>query len=128
MSSSGIRRVCTSSAPSARLPNASARAGSNGRPICSIRHGRRLPAPPRLTVNTVDGVLAAAEAGLGIANLLSYQLAEAIDAGRLIALLEGEQPPELPVHLLFEPSRAALPAVRLFIEAIRARMRMAGLG
>lgn len=88
----------------------------------------RLPAPPRLTVNTVDGALAAAEAGLGIANLLSYQLAEAIDAGRLIALLEQEQPPALPVHLLFEPSRAALPAVRLFVEAMQARMRMAGLG
>ncbi|WP_338426735.1 LysR family transcriptional regulator [Sphingopyxis kveilinensis] len=88
----------------------------------------RLPAPPRLIVNTVDGALAAAEAGRGIANLLSYQTAEAIDAGRLIALMERDQPPELPVHLLFEPSRAALPAVRLFIEAMQARTRMAGLG
>ncbi len=88
----------------------------------------RLDAPPRLVVNTVDGVLAAAEAGLGIANLLSYQLAEAVDAGRLISLLADEQPPALPVHLLFEPSRAALPAVRLFIDAMKARLRMAGLG
>jgi len=88
----------------------------------------RLDAAPRLVVNTVDGVLAAAEAGLGIANLLSYQLAEAVDAGRLISLLADEQPPALPVHLLFEPSRAALPAVRLFIDAMKARLRMAGLG
>ncbi|HEV7313057.1 LysR family transcriptional regulator [Sphingopyxis sp.] len=88
----------------------------------------RLDAPPRLVVNTVDGVLAAAEAGLGIANLLSYQLAEAVDAGRLISLLADEQPPALPVHLLFEPSRAALPAVRLFIDAMKVRLRMAGLG
>ncbi|MGR4891662.1 LysR substrate-binding domain-containing protein [Sphingopyxis sp. LARHCG72] len=88
----------------------------------------RLDAPPRLVVNTVDGVLAAAEAGLGIANLLSYQLAEPVDAGRLISLLADEQPPALPVHLLFEPSRAALPAVRLFIDAMKARLRMAGLG
>jgi len=87
----------------------------------------RLTAPPRLVVNTVDGVLAAAEAGLGIANLLSYQLAEAVDAGRLISLLTDEQPPTLPVHLLFEPARARLPAVRLFVEAMKARMRMAGL-
>lgn len=87
----------------------------------------RLGTPPRLIVNTVDGVLAAAEAGLGIANLLSYQLAEAVDAGRLISLLADEQPPALPVHLLFEPSRARLPAVRLFVEAMKARMRMAGL-
>lgn len=88
----------------------------------------RLDAPPRLVLNTVDGALAAAEAGLGIANLLSYQLAEAIDAGRLIALLAHEAPPPLPVHLLFEPSRAGLPAVRRFIAAMKVQMRAAGLG
>lgn len=81
---------------------------------------------PRLIVNTVDGAIAAAETGQGIANLLSYQVAEAIDAGRLIALLAHEAPPPLPVHLLFEPSRAALPSVRLFVDAMKARMRMAG--
>ena len=87
----------------------------------------RLDPRPRLVLNTVDGALAAAEAGLGIANLLSYQLADALTAGRLIALLAGEQPPALPVHLLFEPSRAALPAVRSFVEAMKGRMRAAGL-
>ena len=88
----------------------------------------RLDPRPRLVMNTVDGLLAAAEAGQGIANLLSYQVIEAVDAGRLISLLADEQPPALPVHLLFEPSRAALPAVRLFIDAMKARLRMAGLG
>lgn len=86
----------------------------------------RFDRPPRLTVNTVDGAIAAAEAGQGIANLLSYQVAEAVDAGRLVALLSDEAPPPLPVHLLFEPSRAALPSVRLFVEAMKTRMRMAG--
>src|SRR3546814_956950 len=66
-------------------------------------------------------LLAAAEAGLGIANLLSYQLAEAVDAGRLISLLTDEAPPLLPVHLLFEPSRAGLPSVRSFVAAMTAR-------
>ncbi|WP_194954806.1 LysR family transcriptional regulator [Sphingopyxis solisilvae] len=88
----------------------------------------RLDPRPRLVLNTVDGALAAAEAGLGIANLLSYQIADALDAGRLIALLADEQPPPLPVHLLFEPSRARLPAVRAFVDAMKARMRTAGLG
>ncbi len=88
----------------------------------------RLDPRPRLVLNTVDGALAAAEAGLGIANLLSYQLADALAAGRLIALLADEQPPALPVHLLFEPSRSALPAVRSFVEAMKERMRAAGLG
>lgn len=88
----------------------------------------RLHPRPRLVMNTVDGALAAAEAGLGIANLLSYQLADALGAGRLIALLADEQPPPLPVHLLFEPSRAGLPAVRAFVDAMKARMRTVGLG
>ncbi|WP_168454173.1 LysR family transcriptional regulator [Sphingopyxis microcysteis] len=88
----------------------------------------RLDPRPRLVLNTVDGALAAAEAGLGIANLLSYQLADALAAGRLIALLADEQPSALPVHLLFEPSRAALPAVRSFVEAMKERMPAAGLG
>ena len=88
----------------------------------------RLDPRPRLVLNTVDGALAAAEEGLGIANLLSYQLADALTAGRLIALLAGEQPPALPVHLLFEPSRAGLPAVRAFVEAMKGRSRVAGLG
>ncbi len=88
----------------------------------------RLDPRPRLVVNTVDGALAAAEAGLGIANLLSHQLADALGAGRLIALLADEQPPALPVHLLFEPSRAGLPAVRAFVEAMKGRARTAGLG
>ncbi|MDZ3830752.1 MAG: LysR substrate-binding domain-containing protein [Sphingopyxis sp.] len=88
----------------------------------------RIEGRPRLTVNTVDGVLAAAEAGLGIANMLSYQVAGALDAGRLVALLPDEQPPALPVHLLFDASRAALPAVRAFIDAMKAQARGAGFG
>ena len=87
----------------------------------------RLGAPPRHALNTLEGVLAAAEAGLGIANLLSYQLAEAVDAGRLISLLADEAPPPLPVHLLFEPSRAGLPSVRAFVAAMTERMRESGL-
>lgn len=78
---------------------------------------------PRLTVNTVDATIAAAEAGLGLANLLSYQTAEAIAAGRLVRVLADDTPSPMPVSLLFEGGRAAMPAVRLFIEAMRERAR-----
>lgn len=92
------------------------------------RERLRLDQRPRLVVNSVDGAMAAAEAGVGIANLLSYQVAGAVDGGRLISLLAADQPPALPVHLLFEPSRAGLPSVRLFVDAMKARLRIAGLG
>ncbi|MCB4862330.1 LysR family transcriptional regulator [Sphingobium sp. PNB] len=78
---------------------------------------------PRLTVNTIDGTIAAAEAGVGVANVLSYQAAEAVAAGRLVRLLEDHAPPPVPVSLLYDVGRAAMPAVRLFLEAMRERAR-----
>jgi len=76
---------------------------------------------PRLTVNTIEATIAAAEAGLGIANLLSYQSAAAIAAGRLVPLLENHAPVPIPVSCLYDAGRASAPAVRAFIEAMRER-------
>lgn len=83
---------------------------------------------PCLTVNTIDATLAAAEAGLGIANLLSYQCAEAISAGRLVRILVDHAPVPLPVSLLYDAGRAAMPAVRAFIDAMRERARQGAWG
>ncbi|MEO5586897.1 MAG: LysR family transcriptional regulator [Novosphingobium sp.] len=80
---------------------------------------------PRLTVNTIDATIAAAEAGLGLANVLSYQSSEAIAAGRLVRLLAEHGPPPMPVSLLYDAGRAAMPAVRVFIQAMRERTRQA---
>lgn len=81
---------------------------------------------PRLTVNTIDATIAAAEAGIGLANVLSYQAAEAIVAGRLVPLLTEHAPPPMPVSLLYDAGRAAMPAVRAFIEEMRERARQGG--
>jgi DNA-binding transcriptional LysR family regulator len=78
---------------------------------------------PRLTVNTVDAALDAAERGVGLANVLSYQSARAIAAGRLVRVLADHAPPPMPVSLLYDAGRAAMPAVRAFIEAMRERAR-----
>jgi DNA-binding transcriptional LysR family regulator len=76
-----------------------------------------------LTINTIDGTIAAAEAGVGLANVLSYQSAEAIAAGRLVEVLADHAPLPLPVSLLYDAGRAAMPAVRAFIDAMRDRAR-----
>ncbi|MBB4858823.1 DNA-binding transcriptional LysR family regulator [Novosphingobium chloroacetimidivorans] len=78
---------------------------------------------PRLTINTIDGAIAAAEAGMGLANVLSYQSADAIASGRLVQVLEEHAPPPMPVSLLYDAGRAAMPAVRAFIDAMRERAR-----
>lgn len=83
--------------------------------------GRTVTVKPRIAVNTVDAALAAAEAGLGFVRLLSYQVAEAIAAGRLVRVLDDQAPPPIPIHLLFDRARTAMPAVRAFIDAMRER-------
>lgn len=80
-------------------------------------------APPRLTIDTIDATIAAAEAGLGVANVVSYQSAAAIEAGRLVRLLAEYAPPPIPVSLVYDAGRAAMPAVRAFINAMRKRAR-----
>jgi DNA-binding transcriptional LysR family regulator len=78
---------------------------------------------PRLTVNTIDSTIAAAEAGVGLANVLSYQSAEAISAGRLVRVLAEYAPPAVAISLLYDAGRAAMPAVRVFIETMREQAR-----
>ena len=90
------------------------------------RFGRRrdpVAVRGRLLVNTVDAAVDAVEAGTGIANLLSYQAADGLNAGRLIEVLRPDVPDALPVHLLFEASRAATASTRAFIDAMRERGR-----
>ncbi|MBB5699103.1 LysR family transcriptional regulator [Sphingomonas yantingensis] len=78
---------------------------------------------PRLSINGIDAILAAAEAGVGLANVLSYQSAAQIASGRLVEVLAAHAPPAMPVSLLYDPGRASMPAVRVFIDAMRERGR-----
>lgn len=87
------------------------------------RGERLLEIVPRLTVNGIDAILAAAEAGVGLANVLSYQSAAHIASGRLIEVLADHAPSAMPVSLLYDPGRAAMPAVRVFIDAMREKGR-----
>jgi DNA-binding transcriptional LysR family regulator len=98
-------------------------ASSGPRSANEWRFGGRQIAPvrPRLTLNTVDAAIAAAEAGAGLANFLDYQVEEARDSGRLIEVLPSKTPLILPVSLLFEASRSNMPSTRAFIDAMRER-------
>ena len=65
---------------------------------------------------------------LGLANLLSYQSAGSIKAGRLVPVLEDYAPAPMPVSLLYDAGRAAMPAVRAFIDAMRERAQAGAWG
>ena len=66
----------------------------------SGRDAIAVPFRPRLAVNTADGAIDAARAGLGIARLLSYQVAAPLADGSLDLVLGGFEPDPLPVHLV----------------------------
>jgi DNA-binding transcriptional LysR family regulator len=77
---------------------------------------------PRLAVNSADAAIAAAEAGLGITRTLSYQVADAIGAGRLVLVLDAFSTRPVPVLVVHPPRRVASANVAAFVRAARARL------
>jgi DNA-binding transcriptional LysR family regulator len=71
---------------------------------------------PRLEVNDALAAVAAAEAGEGITVSLSYMVADAIRAGRLVPVLDAFAPPPVPVHLVHPESRLVSPRIRAFVD------------
>lgn len=78
---------------------------------------------PRLVVNSADAAIAAAEQGAGVTRALSYQVEEAIRAGRLAPLLGTFSTARLPVQALYPARRAASPNVAAVVKAARERLR-----
>ena len=81
--------------------------------------GARRSAPlrmaTRLRVDDVETRLGAARDGRGIAQLLSYQVADDLAAGRLVRLLRSFESPPLPVHLLTKGRAQRAPKIDAFL-------------
>lgn len=87
---------------------------------------RSIPLRSRLNVNTAEAAIDAATAGLGLTRVLSYQIAEAVTAGRLVTVLQDFAPEPVPVSLVY-PSQRLLPLkLRAFLDFAAPRLR-AGL-
>lgn len=71
---------------------------------------------PRLQVNDAVAALTAAEAGEGIAMALSYMVADKVQKGKLVTVLDGMMPANLPVHLVHAQGRLIAPKLRAFID------------
>ena len=80
---------------------------------------------PRFETNSVEATIDATLDGCGIAQLVSYQVAEAVAAGRLVLLLEDYAPPPIPVSAVFLANRQRSPSVRAFLDAARAHFEAA---
>jgi DNA-binding transcriptional LysR family regulator len=78
---------------------------------------------PRMRTTTNDSAIAAALAGLGIARLLSYQVAEPVRSGALQPVLEAFEAAPLPVHVVHHEGRRATQKVRAFVDLAVERLR-----
>ena len=87
------------------------------------KDGRRLNVrvDGQLTFNKPDLVLAAAEAGYGLAFVPDDHVAASLRDGRLVRVLEDWCPPFSGYHLYYPSRRQQSPALALIVEALRYR-------
>jgi DNA-binding transcriptional LysR family regulator len=92
--------------------------GERERAWTFLRAGRRLRVAiePALSFNHAGAARLACEAGAGFAQLLSYQVDDAIAARRLRAVLADFDPPPQPVRLLLPPGRRLPSRTRAFVD------------
>lgn len=85
------------------------------------------PATPRsrLTVNTAEAAIDAAIAGVGMTRVLSYQIAEAVRAGRLVTVLDDHAPDPVPVSLVYRGQEMLPRKLRAFINFATPRLKAA---
>lgn len=81
------------------------------------------PLRSRLTVNTAEAAIDAAIAGVGLTRVLSYQIADAVSAGRLVTVLDDHGPDPVPVNLVY-PGQGLLPLkLRVFLDFAAPRLK-----
>lgn len=79
----------------------------------------------RLVVNTAEAAIDAAIAGVGVARVLSYQVAPALAERRLRIVLRDYEPEPLPVHLVHPPQTLPPLKLRRFLEFAAPRLKKA---
>ena len=78
---------------------------------------------PRLRSTSNEAAIVAAVEGLGIARLLSYQVAALVRSGALLPVLEAFEPGDLPIHVVHHEGRRATQKVRGFIDTVVQALR-----
>lgn len=78
---------------------------------------------PRLATTTNDSAVAAAVSGLGLARMLSYQVAGELWEGKLRVVLAEYEPPPRPIYVVHREGRHAMQKVRAFLDLAIDRLR-----
>jgi DNA-binding transcriptional LysR family regulator len=88
-----------------------------------LRGGQSVPIRSRLVVNTAEAAIDGALLGLGLTQLLSYQVAAAVRAGKLVRVLRRYEPPPAPVNLIYPAELRLTAKVRAFIDFAVPKLR-----
>jgi DNA-binding transcriptional LysR family regulator len=89
----------------------------------SFREGETVRVHSRLSTSTAEAAIDATVAGIGLTCTLSYQIAEAVKAGRLQVVLRKFEPAALPVSLLYVRESRLTAKLRSFIDYAAPRLR-----
>ena len=87
---------------------------------------RQIRVGGRLTVNNGEALLKAAEAGLGISQIPSFMLGDALAAGRLVEVLADRPPDLLGIYAVYPQGRFPQPKLRAFVDFLAEHFR--GMG
>ncbi|HZU83863.1 MAG TPA: substrate binding domain-containing protein, partial [Polyangiaceae bacterium] len=82
-----------------------------------------VPVVGNLEVNHGGAMREAAVAGLGVARLPHFLVADGLASGALVALLSDYRLPPVGVHLVYPRGAAPLPKVKAFVETIGGALR-----
>jgi DNA-binding transcriptional LysR family regulator len=84
-----------------------------------------VPIRSRLVVNTAEAAIDTAVAGLGMTRVLSYQVAAAVRAGKLVLVLRDYEPEPSPVNLVYRSQPLMPLKLRAFIDFAAPRLKAA---
>jgi DNA-binding transcriptional LysR family regulator len=92
-------------------------------PFGTGQQARMVDIRPRFSGNTADAVIDAANAGLGVARLMSYQAEPEIREGRLVRLLADFAPDPAPIHLVHTGPTLVPLKLRAFLDFVGPRLK-----
>jgi DNA-binding transcriptional LysR family regulator len=82
-----------------------------------------IPIHPRLSVNTAEAAIDAAIAGVGLTHVLSYQIAGAVEDGKLQLVLRDYEPEPIPVSLMYAGQGQMPLKTRSFLDFVSVRLK-----
>lgn len=82
-----------------------------------------VPVRSRLVASNLESACDAAQAGIGITVAFSYLIADSIQSGELVPLLQDFQPPQQPVNFVYSPNLFMPLKLRAFIDFTLPRLK-----